>query len=130
MRLASIALSKHLVTLYSPSLISPQNGDFTPMAGQTYYSEATYPMGRHGLELNSSKQATWLMYEVSVHVAAKTNKFEAFTKADEISNHFRRGLVLTEQDLSLEVFKTEIGTPLEKDAWYIVPVLVYVRFYA
>lgn len=130
MRLASIALSKHLVTLYSPSLISPQNGDFTPTAGQTYYSEATYPMGRYGLELNSSKQATWLLYEVSVHVAAKTNKFEAFAKADEISNHFERGLVLTEQDLSLEVFKTEIGMPLEKDAWYVVPVLVYVRFYA
>lgn len=128
--LASKALSKHLITLLDPTLVSPQNGDFVPTAGQTYYTERTMPVGRYGLTMSGAKQAQSYMYEVTVNVPAKTNKFTAFNEADEVSRHFYRGLVLTEGDLKLEIYQTEIATPRETDTWFTVPVLVYTRFYA
>lgn len=118
------ALDTHLDTMDSTPIAWP---NYKHLPDGTYLRPNYLPTSAAQVSLGSTgKDEHTGIYQIDVVVKQGSGRPALL---DTVADHFKRGTVLTYNDVKLRVRTVELGTPINDGAWYFTPVSVYVYTY-
>lgn len=124
------AIAGHLSTLTGGWPIAYPNLAYEPTTGTDYLRLSFIPalteqadLGTNGLNSNIG------IAQVDVFSAGQDGWSEAFDKADDIAEHFKRGTKLTNGGIVVTIQSVELGPPLNEGGWYQLPISINYRAY-
>ena len=121
------AIEKRLATLTPAMPTAGENSTYTPVTGTAYQSL------QYVGEVKDSPGVTndsWTridgIYQVTLCYPSGTGAVAARTRADLVSNHFKRGTVLIESGIKVQFnAQPQINAPLTPTGWYCLPVRLF-----
>jgi len=116
------ALDTHLQSIPGGYTIAWPNVAFEPNGAGTYLRASFLPadttqaaMGASGLDTTTG------IYQVDAVYPAETGRTDL---TDDIANHFKRGTILTYNDVNVRVRSVSIAPAIRDGAFYFVPVSI------
>jgi hypothetical protein len=120
------ALDTRLNSMGSTPIAWP-NVNYEPTTRTTYLRPRFIPVATEQASLGGSgKDVTDAIYQIDVVQPAGSGRTTLF---DTIADHFKRGTVLTYNNVKIRIRTVEIGTAQIEDAWYFVPVSISIQTY-
>lgn len=127
---ASTACRVHLSQMADLPPVAYENVDFTPSSGVLYLSEKTLFTSSTGLLMDGALQRNDFIYQVLVYTPKGVSVHTAQKMADNVANHYARGLRVTRNSVTVEAHKVEVKPPFNSDSWFAIPVDVHCLFFA
>lgn len=106
------------------------NYEYTPTANTPYLRLSIIPalteqsdLGTDGLNNNEG------IAQVDVFAVSNKTYGPAYTKADQLAEHFKRGTKLVNGGVTVTITGVEINPALASDGWYQLPVSINYQAY-
>lgn len=122
----STALSTHLSQMPNLPPVAWENASrFKPSNGQLFLSEATLSAGVNGEDVAATGSTSFTgLYQVTVFAPVGGNKFTGMDMADQIKDHFSRGIRLQKDSVTVEIIQRRDNPAMQDSDWYRIPVTI------
>jgi hypothetical protein len=121
------ALDTHLSTLSGGYDIAWPNITYEPVGNATYLRANFIPAETQQVSLGANgKDETLAIYQIDVVSPRGAGRS---TLTDSVADHFKRGTVLTYNNLKLRVRSVSIAPAIQDGAWFFVPLSVSTQTY-
>lgn len=124
-----IALEKHLASLEPALETALENQEFTPKNGVAHQRAYVLPansesMGFEGNGISDTVRESGI-FQVSLFYPLGTGSGDALVRAEAILSHFRRGLSLSSNGVTVIINKRGSVAPAQQDGkWYVIAVSI------
>ncbi len=121
------ALDTQLSTLSGGYDIAWPNITYEPAGNSTYLRANFLPSDTLQVSLGTNgKDETQAIYQIDIVSPRGAGRS---TLTDNVADHFKRGTVLTYNNLKLRIRSVSIGPAINDGAWFFVPVSVNINAY-